>query len=131
MDYAKRYLLAFVVFLVLDMVWLVVISPKLYKRYIGHLMADKVNYPAAAAFYLLFVAALLFFVVDPALARGSLGYAAFAGGFFGLALYATYDLTNLATLRDWPVFITLVDLAWGTFICSATSAVVTAILMRR
>ena len=123
MDYAKRYLLAFVVFLVLDMVWLAVISPKMYKRYIGHLMADKVNYAAAAAFYLLFIAALLFFVVDPALAKGSLGYALFAGGFFGLALYATYDLTNLATLRDWPVFITLVDLAWGTFICSVTSAV--------
>ena len=58
-------------------------------------------------------------------------YALFAGGFFGLAMYATYDLTNLATLRDWPVFITVVDLVWGTFVCSATSAVVTAILMRR
>lgn len=131
MDYAKRYLLAFVVFLVLDMIWLVKISPSLYKRHIGHLMAEKVNIPAAAAFYLLFIAALLFFVVDPALAKGSLTYALFAGGFFGLALYATYDLTNLATLRDWPVFITVVDLVWGTFVCSATSAVVTAILMRR
>ena len=88
-------------------------------------MAAKVNLPAAAIFYLLFIAAMVFFVINPALAKTSILYAVGAGAFFGLVTYATYDLTNLATLRDWPVVITVIDLAWGTFVTSATSALTT------
>lgn len=121
MDKLKLYLVTVVVFFLVDIIWLGVISKNLYKEYLGHLMAPKVNWPAALVFYLLFIAGLLFFVIDPALVKSSLWYAVAAGGFFGLITYGTYDLTNLATLKDWPLTITLIDLAWGTFLNAATS----------
>lgn len=120
MTFFKHYLIALIVFTLIDMVWLLFISKKLYKSKIGHLMADKVNLPAAIIFYLLFIAAMVFFVINPAADKQSLLYALGAGAFFGLVTYATYDLTNLATLKDWPVSMTVIDLVWGTFITSAT-----------
>jgi len=125
MVFVRHYLIAFAVFLIIDLVWLLKISRKLYQDRIGHLMAAKANLPAALLFYLLFIGALVFFVINPAAEKGSVLYAAAAGAFFGLVTYATYDLTNLATLRNWPVSLTLIDLAWGTFITSATSAATT------
>ncbi|MDD2458226.1 MAG: DUF2177 family protein [Eubacteriales bacterium] len=125
MQFIKHYLVALVVFTLIDLVWLLFISRKLYQEKIGHLMAEKPNLPAAAIFYLLFIAAMVFFVISPAVARQSILYALGAGAFFGLVTYATYDLTNLATLRDWPVSITIIDLIWGTFITSSTSALAT------
>ena len=125
MLFIKQYLIAFVVFLLIDMVWLLKISRKLYQDKIGHLMAAKANLPAALLFYLLFIGALVFFVIGPAAEKESILYALGAGAFFGLVTYATYDLTNLATLREWPVSLTVIDLAWGTFISSATSAATT------
>ncbi len=124
-----RYLVTTGVFLLIDVAWLALIAPKLYKANIGHLMADKPNLPAAGAFYLLYIAALLFFVIDPALVRGSAWQAVWTGAFLGLVMYATYDLTNLATLKDWPLKITAIDLAWGTFITAATSGIVTRIFL--
>jgi uncharacterized membrane protein len=123
----KRYLAAALVFLVIDIVWLAVISPKLYRAQIGHLMAERVNFTAAGLFYLIFVGALLFFVINPAIDRGSVWQAVWTGAFLGLAMYATYDLTNMATLKSWPPLITAIDLAWGTFITAATSGIVTRI----
>lgn len=125
MQFFKNYLIALVVFTLIDLVWLMFISRKLYQDKLGHLMAAKVNLPAAAIFYLLFIAAMVFFVINPALAKSSILYALGAGAFFGLVTYATYDLTNLATLRDWPVSITVIDLAWGTFVTSSTTALTT------
>ena len=125
MQFIKHYLIALVVFTLIDLVWLLVISRKLYQDKIGHLMAEKVNFTAAALFYLLFIAAIVFFVINPALEKQSILFAIGAGAFFGLVSYATYDLTNLATLRDWPVSITVIDLIWGSFITSATSAITT------
>lgn len=124
-----RYLVTTGVFLLIDIVWLALIAPKLYKANIGHLMADKPNLPAAGVFYLLYIAALLFFVIDPALVRGSAWQAVWTGAFLGLVMYATYDLTNLATMKDWPLKITAIDLAWGTFITAATSGIVTRIFL--
>lgn len=120
MTFLKHYLIALVVFSLIDLVWLVFISRNLYKSKIGHLMADKVNLPAAVIFYLLFIAGMVFFVISPAAEKQSLLYALGAGAFFGLITYATYDLTNLATLKGWPVSMTVIDLAWGTFITGAT-----------
>lgn len=117
------HILALLVFAAVDMVWLLVIARNLYKDKIGFIMADRVNVPAAVIFYLLYIAAIVFFAVEPALGKSSIGYALQAGAFFGLAAYATYDLTNLATLRDWPVSITVIDLLWGTFITGTTAAV--------
>ncbi len=125
----KRFLVTALVFLVIDIVWLAFISPKLYKENIGHLMSDRVNFLAAGVFYLLFVVALLYFVIDPAIAAGSVRQALLRGAFLGLVMYATYDLTNLATLKDWPFKITVIDLAWGAFVTAATSGIVTRIFI--
>ena len=93
-------------------------------------MAPQVNWTAAIIFYLLFIAGLVFFVIDPALAKSSFWYAVAAGGFFGLITYATYDLTNLATIKDWPLNITIIDLMWGTFLNAATSGITYWIVTR-
>ncbi len=125
----KRYLATAAVFLAIDILWLGFVAPKLNKQNLGHLMAEKTNFIAAGAFYLLYVAALLVFVINPAIASGSVWQALYRGAFLGLVMYATYDLTNLATLRDWPLKITLIDLAWGSFVTGATSGIVTRIFL--
>ena len=125
MQFLKHYLITLVIFTLVDLVWLLVISKKLYQAKIGHLMADKVNIPAAAVFYLLFIAALVFFVITPATAKQSVLYALGVGAFFGLVTYGTYDLTNLATLKGWPVSLTVIDLLWGSFVTGTTCAITT------
>ncbi len=125
MQFLKQYLIALVVFTLVDLVWLLFISKNLYQAKIGHLMADKVNFAAAGLFYLLFIAALVFFVINPATAKSSILYALGAGAFFGLVTYATYDLTNLATLKGWPISLTVIDLLWGSFVTSTTCALTT------
>jgi len=122
MQFLKLYLMTLVIFFLVDIVWLGVISKKLYKEYLGHLMGP-VNWPAALIFYALFIAGLVFFVITPAIEKESLVYAITVGAFFGLITYGTYDLTNLATLKDWPVTITIIDLIWGTFLNAATAGI--------
>ncbi|GAM16060.1 DUF2177 family protein [Mesobacillus selenatarsenatis] len=117
----KIYGITFLIFLVLDSVWLGLISPSLYKEQIGHLLAPEVNWIAAALFYILFIAGLVYFAVKPAIQGDSWKTAVKNGAFFGLVCYATYDLTNQATIRDWPLMITAIDLMWGTFICGISS----------
>ncbi|SDI64598.1 DUF2177 family protein [Proteiniclasticum ruminis] len=123
MQFLKVYALTLVIFFLVDIVWLGVISKKLYKEYLGHLMAPNVNWAAALVFYFLFIAGLVFFVIMPAIEKGDLMYAITLGAFFGLITYGTYDLTNLATLKDWPLNITIIDLIWGTFLNAATSGI--------
>ena len=122
-DLLKYYIVTLLVFLAIDMVWLLVISKKLYSEKLGYLLAESPNLVAAFIFYFLFAAGVLFFVIQPALAAGSLQYAIFAGLFFGLVTYATYDLTNMATIRDWPTIITVIDLIWGSFLTASTSSI--------
>jgi len=112
--YFKFYAIALVIFLVIDMIWLGLVAKNIYSKYLGNLMAPKVNWIAAVIFYLLFIVGLVFFVIEPAVTKNSWSYALLAGMLFGLITYATYDLTNLATLKDWPITITFIDLAWGT-----------------
>ena len=112
--YLKLYLITLAAFLSIDMIWLGLVARTLYRNYLGFLMAPKVNWLAAIIFYLLFVLGLLIFVVLPGLKENALGATLLRAALFGLITYATYDLTNLATLKDWPVFITVVDMAWGT-----------------
>lgn len=115
------YLAIVVVMLLLDAIWLGGVARPLYQRGIGHLMADKPNFFAAGLFYLLYAVGVMAFVVLP---RGAGDWQAAAawGALFGFMGYMTYDLTNLATLRDWPVGLSLVDTAWG---CVATGAAAT------
>jgi uncharacterized membrane protein len=112
--YLKLYGATFAVFLVIDLIWLGFVARKFYGKYLGYLMAPKTNWIAALIFYLLFVGGILFFVVGPGLADNALGMTLLRAALFGLITYATYDLTNLATVKDWPLLITVVDLAWGT-----------------
>lgn len=130
MQNLKVYLLTILVFFLVDIVWLGVISKNLYKNYLGHLMAPKVNWTAALIFYALFIAGLVFFVINPALAKESLVYAILAGGFFGLITYGTYDLTNLATIKDWPLNITIIDLIWGTVLNALTSGITFTVVQK-
>lgn len=118
----KLYVLALFIFLGIDALWLGLVAPGFYRSQIGHLMAETPNLYAAGVFYLLFVGVLVYFVVEPALRTGSIRDAWIRGALFGLVTYATYDLTNLATLRDWPLLVTVVDLAWGTTLAAGTAA---------
>ncbi len=117
----KQFMILLVIFLAIDMVWLLVVAKSFYARHLGYLMAEKPNLTAAFVFYLIFTAGLLFFVVQPALAAASWQRALTVGLFFGLVTYATYDLTNHATVRDWPLLITLVDLTWGCVVSALTA----------
>ena len=114
MNYIKMYIIAFFVFLIIDAVWLGIISKNLYKKELGHLMSKKPNFIAAGLFYLLFLVGLVYFVINPSIINNDLSKLFISSGLFGLITYATYDLTNLATLKDWPLKITIIDLLWGT-----------------
>jgi len=118
---ALTYVSTLVVFLVLDFAWLGAIARGFYRDQMGHLMRADVRWLPAFAFYALFVAAILVFVVYPAVERGSLARAATMGAFFGLVTYATYDLTNLAVLAGFRTQLALVDMAWGTVLCTLVS----------
>jgi len=108
------YLITLGIFFLIDMVWLGVVAKTFYRRHLGFLMSPKVVWPAAILFYLLFIAGLIVFAIRPGLAAGAPLKALLLGAFLGLVSYATYDLTNLATVKGWPAIVTLVDLVWGT-----------------
>jgi uncharacterized membrane protein len=120
MKYILLYVLTFIVFLAIDAVWLLLISKNLYSKEIGHLMADKALLLPALIFYLLFVVGILIFAVVPGYQAQSLSKTLMLSALFGLMTYATYDLTNLATLRDWPLKITIIDIIWGTTVSTLT-----------
>lgn len=125
LKYVILIALAFVVFLLLDLVWLIKISPKFYKKNLGHLMADKVNYIPAIIFYVVFIIGLSLFVLGPAYLGGQgWSHALLYGALFGLVTYSTYDLTNFATLKKWPLNVTIADVIWGSFVSAATSIIV-------
>jgi len=121
------YLVTLAVFFIIDMVWLGVVAKGFYRRHLGSMLSPKVNWAAAILFYLLFIAGLLVFVVRPALAGGEPLKALFFGALFGLISYATYDLSNLATLKDWPLVVTVVDLVWGSVLGGVVSFISAAI----
>jgi len=112
--YVKLYFATLVAFFVIDMLWLGLVARTFYSRHLGPLMAPQVKWPAATAFYLLYVLGVLVLAVLPGLEAGSLNRTLLNAALFGLVAYATYDLTNLATLKNWPLLVTVVDLVWGT-----------------
>ena len=119
--YLKLYIVTFVGFMAIDMVWLAVVARGFYREKLGFLLSDQPNWWAAISFYLLFVVGLLVFAVVPAVQEGSLRRALLLGGFFGLVTYATYDLTNHATVKNWPWIVTLVDMTWGVVLATSVS----------
>jgi uncharacterized membrane protein len=128
--FIKLYLIALPVFLAIDMVWLTLIAKNFYNDKLGFLMSKTPNFLAAFIFYAIFIAGLVFFVITPALDKKMWINALVFGAFFGLVTYATYDLTNLATIKGWPVVITVIDLIWGAAVSAAVS-VITYLLARK
>lgn len=122
-DYLKLYFATFAAFLAIDMVWLGLVARGFYARYLGYLLRPDTNWIAAFLFYLLFILGLLVFVVLPGLKTGALGKVVLLGALFGLVCYATYDLTNLATVKHWPLILTVVDMLWGTCLSGTVACV--------
>jgi uncharacterized membrane protein len=120
--WSKLYLLTVPVFFLIDMVWLGLVARDFYKQQLQSLLSPQVNWTAAFLFYFIYIAGILFFAVRPGLETGSFGKACLYGALFGFFTYMTYDLTNLATLRDWPLLVTVVDIAWGTVLCTLVSS---------
>ena len=118
MFWVKLYLATIPVFFAIDMLWLGVLARSFYQTNLRHLLSPEVNWPAAFVFYFIYIVGILLFAVRPGLEAQSLGRACLWGALFGFFTYATYDLTNLATLRDWPLNVVLVDIAWGTVLCT-------------
>jgi uncharacterized membrane protein len=120
----------FVVMLALDLIWLGVVAKATYRQGIGHLMADRPDIAVAAIFYVVYATGLTVFALVPHAAHAGLGKTLTSAALFGFFAYATYDLTNLATLRNWPLQLTLIDIAWGTVV-SAVSATAGKYLLDR
>ncbi len=121
-----KWIIAYVasgaVFLAGDMAWLSIMGPRLYRPALGALLADKPRAAPAIVFYLLYLAGVLVFAVAPGARSGDWRRALLSGALFGLIAYATYDLTNQATLKVWPTRLTLADMAWGAAITAAAAA---------
>ncbi len=123
MDLIIKFLIAFAVFMVIDLIWLGFIAKNVYQKYLGYIMAKKINWVAAVVFYMLFIMGMLFFVINPAIEAQSVQTALINGAAFGFITYATYDLTNLSTLEGWPIQITIIDLIWGTSLATLVSVI--------
>lgn len=115
------YLTSVPIFFLIDMLWLGLIARNFYQSQLGHLMGN-VNWTAAIIFYLIFLVGLTFFAIYPSVTSGTVVTALMLGALFGFFTYATYDLTNLATLRDWPLPVVIVDIIWGTVLGASVAA---------
>lgn len=121
--FIKLWVISLPVFFTIDMLWLGLIAKNFYRAQIGALMKPDINWAAAGIFYLIFISGLVVFVIMPAVEKGSWVHALIFGALFGLVCYATYDLTNLAITKDWPILVTIVDLAWGAALAASVSTV--------
>ncbi len=118
------YFYTLITLALIDAVWLFSTGAK-YKEWLGHLFASTPNFIPAIIFYLLYTFGLVYFVINPALKNGaSLAQVCITGALFGLIAYATYDLTNHATMKDWPYFVTIIDMVWGMILTGITSVIV-------
>jgi uncharacterized membrane protein len=120
--YLKLYLLTVPVFFIIDLLWLGVVAKNYYQKNLNYILSPNVNWTAAIIFYLMYIAGILIFAVLPGLVKDSLRHAAVWGALFGFFTYATYELTNLALLKDWPLNIVIVDILWGVVLCSAVAS---------
>lgn len=130
MQSAIAYVATLVAFTVIDLIWLGVVAKDFYRRELGPLMAESINWVAGLAFYAIFALGIVIFAVMPALAAGGASRAWVLGLMFGFFAYATYDLTNLATTRNFPLRMALVDMAWGAVLTGTAAAIGTAIALR-
>ena len=127
--YLKLYVVTVPIFFAIDIIWLGFVAKKFYRTNLGFILSPNVNWSAAISFYLLYIAGILIFAVVPALEKESLGKALLWGSLYGFFTYATYDLTNMATIKDWPLKVVVVDILWGIFLCSMVAS--TSFLMAK
>jgi uncharacterized membrane protein len=130
MTYVASYFAALFAFVVIDMAWLAAMTSRLYRPTLGDILIADVNLSPAIMFYLIYPVGLVVFALNPALKSGSMTTAATYGALFGFLAYATYDLTNYSTLRNWTMQLTIIDILWGTML-SATTAAVSFFVVRR
>ncbi|EIM78217.1 hypothetical protein A33O_00480 [Nitratireductor aquibiodomus RA22] len=121
MSYVIAYAATAIVFFGLDYIWLSRVAAGFYRDRMGHLLLDQPNFAAAGMFYLFYVAGVVYFAVAPALSNGTATSALIAGALLGLIAYGTYDMTNLATIKNWSVAVTVVDMAWGTVLTGVSA----------
>jgi uncharacterized membrane protein len=119
----KLYLLTTPIFFAIDLLWLGIVAKGLYQKHLGNFLSEKVNWVAAIIFYLIFISGIIIFVVQPAVEKDSVFRAMILGVLFGFFTYATYDLTNLATLKGWPMAIVFIDIVWGMVLTGTVSTV--------
>jgi uncharacterized membrane protein len=120
-----KYLIAYAatatIMIAIDLLWLGIIAKPFYQQGIGHLMAERPNIPAAVLFYLFYPVGIVFFAIMPNVSSTAWTSTLIAGALFGLFCYATYDLTNLATLKNWPISVAIADISWGTLITAISA----------
>lgn len=121
--YLKLYALTVPIFFIIDIIWLGVVAKEFYRRKLEFILSPQVNWTAAVVFYLVYIAGILFFAVRPAVISNSWAQAAALGALFGFFTYATYDLTNMATIKDWPLTIVVVDIVWGVCLCTMVATI--------
>jgi len=120
----KMYLVCLLIFCAIDFFWVGIVAKSWYHRELGDWMVDSIRWAPVIGFYALYPIGILLFTVAPFLGESCWKYSLFYGALLGLISYSAYDLTNLATLKNWPVFLALTDIAWGTFVTGATSLIV-------
>ena len=118
----QLYLITAALFFAIDILWLGVIAKSFYHRHLGRFFRERVNWTAASIFYSLYILGIMIFAILPGINYASLTRTVVLGMLYGLFTYATYDLTNLATLKDWPIKIVVVDILWGVVLCALVSA---------
>lgn len=121
--YISAYFFTLIAFLVIDFIWLSTMASRLYRPAIGDLLAENFRLGPAIIFYLIYAAGLTFLAVRPALISGQWTTALVYGAAVGFMAYATYDLTNQATLKSWSTTLTIADLLWGTFVSAAAAII--------
>lgn len=126
----KHILITLLCFLLIDGAWLALIAREFYAKHLGFLMAKTFNLSAAGIFYAIYAVGVVFLVISPSLQSGSVWSAVGRGALLGLCAYAAYDLTNMATIKNWPMIVTVVDIAWGTFMTALVAGISYAIITR-
>jgi uncharacterized membrane protein len=117
------YFIALISFFAIDMVWLGVISKNYYKQKLGFILSPDPNWAAAIIFYLLFIAGIIYFAINPGLKANDWQVALVNGALLGAMCYATYDLTNMATIAKWPIEIVIIDIIWGMVLTGSVSVI--------